>query len=65
VGYRHSAHDIDLFAWADKGAALPREAVRHEYRAMFWKYGDLDFAVVSDMERGELRFVQLVRSAPG
>jgi anti-sigma factor RsiW len=65
VVYHHGAHEIDLFAWADKESSLPREAVRHGYRAMFWKNGDLDFAAVSDMERGELaRFVQLVRSAP-
>jgi len=65
VVYRHGAHEIDLFAWADKGTALPREAVRRGYRTMFWREGDLDLAAVSDMERGELaRFVQLVRREP-
>lgn len=63
VVYRHGAHQIDLFAWADKGKSLPSEAVRHGYRTMLWKEGDLDLAAVSDMERGELeRFVRLVRS---
>jgi anti-sigma factor RsiW len=63
VVYRHGAHEIDLFVWADQRSSLPVEAVRHGYRSMFWKYADLDFAAVSDVERGELaRFVQLVRS---
>ena len=62
VVYHHGAHEIDLFVWADRNATLPREAVRHGYRAMFWKSGDLDFAAVSDMERGELeKFTRLVR----
>ena len=63
VVYRHGAHEIDLFAWADRGTALPHEAVRHGYRTMFWKQGDLDLAAVSDMERGELAtFIKLVQS---
>ena len=63
VVYRHGAHEIDLFAWADNGTPLPHEVVSHGYRTMFWKEGDLDLAAVSDMERTELaKFVQLVRS---
>lgn len=63
VVYRHGAHEIDLFAWGDKGTVLPREAVRHGYRTIFWKEGDLDLAAISDMDRGELtKFVQLVRT---
>ena len=62
VVYRHGAHEIDLFAWADKGQTLPPEAVRHGYRTVFWKNGDLDLAAISDTERAELeKFVQLVR----
>lgn len=63
VVYRHGAHEIDLFTWADRGATLPGEAVRHGYRTIFWKAADLDFAATSDMERGELvKFVGLVRA---
>jgi anti-sigma factor RsiW len=63
VVYRHGAHEVELFAWADKGRLLPRGGVSHGYRTMFWKEGDLDLAAISDMERGELeKFVQLVRS---
>ena len=64
LSYRHGAHEIDLFVWADDESFLPAEVVRHGYRAMLWRKGDLDFAAVSDVERGELaRFVQLVRVA--
>jgi anti-sigma factor RsiW len=63
VVYRHGAHEIDLFAWADNGRTLPREEVRHGYRTVFWKNGDLDLAAISDMEGAELeKFVKLARS---
>jgi anti-sigma factor RsiW len=63
VVYRHGAHEIDLFVWADRGSPLPQETTRHGYHAVFWKKADLDFAAVSDMDPVELhRFVGLVRS---
>lgn len=63
VVYRHGAHEVELFTWADKGRVLPRGGVSHGYRTMFWKEGDLDFAAISDMAQEELeKFVQLVRS---
>jgi len=63
VVYRHGAHMIDLFVWADRGSRLPPMAVRHGYRSQFWRSGDLDFAAVSDTQGAELeRFVQLVKS---
>lgn len=62
VVYRHAAHEIDLFVWADRGARLPAAGLRHGYRSVFWKSGDLDFAAVSDMQGAELeRFVTLVK----
>jgi anti-sigma factor RsiW len=62
VVYRHGAHEIDLFVWADRGTALPGETTRHGYRTVFWKKADLDFAAVSDTETAELhKFVRLVR----
>ncbi len=45
--------EVDLYAWADRGQRLPDTALRHGYRAMLWKEGDLDFAIVSDMEIAE------------
>lgn len=62
VVYRHGAHEIDLFVWANSGAPLPSSGLRHGYRSQFWQSGDLDFAAVSDMQGSELtKFVQLVR----
>ena len=65
VVYRHGNHEIDLFAWADRGSRLPGETTTRGYHAIFWKNGDLDFAAVSDTDRTELhKFVSLVRSEP-
>jgi len=65
VTYGHGAHEVDLFVWADRGSRLPGEEMRHGYRAIFWKSGDLNFAAVSDMEAVELKkFVDLVRAEP-
>ena len=63
VVYRHGAHEIDLFVWADRGSQLPGTAVRHGYHLVSWKSGDLGFAAVSDVESAEIeKFVRLVRS---
>lgn len=65
VTYRHGAHEIDLFVWADKGSRLPGETTRRGYHAVFWKSGDLAFAAVSDTETVELKkFANLVRGEP-
>jgi anti-sigma factor RsiW len=65
VVYEHGKHEIDLFVWADRGAALPASGLRHGYHTIFWKRGDLDFAAVSDTAAPELEaFAQLVRAEP-
>jgi anti-sigma factor RsiW len=65
VVYRHGAHEVDLFVWADQGSRLPAETTVHGYHSVFWKSGDLDFAAVSDTDAAELQeFVRLVRSQP-
>jgi anti-sigma factor RsiW len=62
VVYRHGAHAVDLFVWADRGQRLPGAQVRRGYHATFWKKNDLDFAAVSDTEDAELqKFVGLVK----
>jgi anti-sigma factor RsiW len=62
VVYRHGAHWVDLFVWADRGSSMPPQGINHGYRTEFWKRGDLDFAVVSDMGGPEMeKFVQLVK----
>jgi anti-sigma factor RsiW len=62
VVYRHGAHEIDLFVWADRGSHLPVNATRLGYHASFWKEGDLNFAAVSDTDTTELaKFEKLIR----
>jgi len=53
--YRHGNHQVDLFAWADKGAPLPPSGISRGFRTRFWKIGDLDFAAVSDIDVAEFR----------
>jgi anti-sigma factor RsiW len=61
--YRHGNHQIDLFAWPDRGAHLPQPAMAHGFRSFFWKSGDLDFAAVSDVDAGAFKkFTGLVRA---
>ena len=63
VVYGHGKHEIDLFVWADRGGALPPAGDRLGYHTVFWKGGDLDFAVVSDVASDELsQFVRLVQT---
>ena len=63
VVYRHGAHEVDLYVWADQGRALPPTGLRHGYHVLLWKQGDLDFAAVSDTQSDELQdFVRLVRA---
>jgi anti-sigma factor RsiW len=65
VVYRHGAHVIDLYSWADQGAALAVASSRHGYTARFWKQRDLNFAAVSDVESDEMeKFEHLVQSVP-
>lgn len=64
VVYRHGGHIINLFAWADGDAGLPRTRSRDGYRMIFWKQNDLDLAAVSDVDPAELdRFVALVKKS--
>lgn len=64
VVYRHDAHIINLFAWADRNANLPGTRSRDGYRMIFWKQNDLDLAAVSDVDPAELdQFVALVKKS--
>ena len=66
VVYRHGAHIINLFAWADRNANLPGTRSRDGYRMIFWKQNDLDLAAVSDVDPAELdHFVALVKKSHG
>lgn len=60
--YRHGNHEIDLFAWPDRGAKLPQAQVTRGFRSAFWKQGDLDFAAVSDVDQAAFeKFTSLAR----
>jgi anti-sigma factor RsiW len=64
VVYRHGAHIINLFAWADRNTSLPSTRSRDGYRMVFWKQNDLDLAAVSDVDPAELdKFVGLVKKS--
>jgi len=60
--YRHGNHQIDLFAWPDRGAQLPQPGMMHGFRNRFWKRGDLDFAAVSDVDAAAFeKFIALAQ----
>jgi anti-sigma factor RsiW len=64
VVYRHGAHIINLFTWADHNVRLPGTGSRDGYRMIFWKQKDLELAAVSDVDPVELdRFVDLVKKS--
>jgi len=53
--YRHGAHVINVFSWADSAHDLPQDATRHGYHLAFWKAGDVDYCAVSDTGWEELK----------
>ncbi len=61
--YRHGNHEVDLFAWPDRGARLPAPGIARGFRTRFWKSGDLDFAAVSDLDATEFeKFTDLAQA---
>jgi anti-sigma factor RsiW len=46
--YRHGAHIVNVFAWANYHEALPEFATRNGYHIVFWRSGNLTFCAVSD-----------------
>ncbi|HEX4270039.1 MAG TPA: zf-HC2 domain-containing protein [Rhizomicrobium sp.] len=61
--YAHGNHEVDLFAWPDRGAELPGTSVTHGFHIAFWKQSDMDFAAVSDMDPAAFqKFVALARA---
>jgi anti-sigma factor RsiW len=60
--YRHGDHEVDLFAWPDRGARLPETGMARGFRIAFWKIGDLNYAAVSDVDvTGFQKFVDLAK----
>jgi anti-sigma factor RsiW len=63
VVYRHGNHQVDLFAWPDRGNSLPAAGMVRGFRTAFWKMGDLDYAAVSDVDAAAFqKFVGLAQS---
>ncbi len=61
--YARGKHQVDLFAWPDRGAKLPQDGVTRGFRSAFWKQGDLDYAAVSDTDAASFaKFVALARA---
>jgi anti-sigma factor RsiW len=61
--YARGNHTIDLFAWPDRGAALPQPGLTRGFHSAFWKAGDLNYAAVSDMDAQAFqKFVILARA---
>ena len=61
--YRHGNHEVDLFAWPDRGAGLPQAGMARGFRTAFWKVNDLDYAAVSDVDAAAFqKFVGLAQS---
>lgn len=46
--YRHGAHIVNVFAWANYHEPLPEFATRNGYHIVFWRTGNLTFCAVSD-----------------
>ena len=61
--YARGNHELDLFAWPDRGSSLPAPASVRGFRILFWKSGDLDYAAVSDMDAASFqKFIALSQS---
>ena len=61
--YRHGNHDVDLFAWPDRGGPLPASGMARGFRTAFWKIGDLDYAAVSDVDAAAFqKFTDLAKA---
>jgi anti-sigma factor RsiW len=62
VVYRHGAHIINVFVWAQADGALPSVVTRNGYHLAFRRSGDLVFCAVSDTAMGELlKLTELIK----
>jgi anti-sigma factor RsiW len=64
VVYRHGAHLINVFAWAQNAGASHETTTRNGYHIVCWRSGDLAFCAVSDTAMDELlTLTQLLKNA--
>ncbi|HUO88148.1 MAG TPA: anti-sigma factor [Rhizomicrobium sp.] len=47
--YRHGAHIINVFTWANYQEPLPAMSTRSGYHIVFWRRGNLVFCAISDV----------------
>jgi anti-sigma factor RsiW len=52
--YRHGAHVINVFVWANGETSLPAMSTRNGYHLVFWTIGNLSFCAISDTAPDEL-----------
>ncbi len=50
IVYRHGAHVINVFAWANERFGVPRDTLRNGFHLAFWTEGNLTYCAVSDAE---------------
>lgn len=66
VVYRHGAHIINVFSWADDHGSPPGDTLRSGWRLAFWRSGNLNYCAVSDTGWDELvRLESLIKQANG
>ena len=64
VVYRHDAHIINVFVWADDRSSLPHDTTRSGWRLAFWRTGNLNYCAVSDTGWDELmKLESLIKQA--
>jgi anti-sigma factor RsiW len=63
VVYRHGAHVVNVFAWADDHRSLPHDTTRNGYHLAFWRSGNLDYCAVSDAGWDEIKRLQSLLEA--
>ena len=64
--YRRGAHVINVFAWPDSGARLPRGiATRNGYNLLCWQSASIDFCAASDAAGDELLGLTRRLAPPG
>ena len=61
--YTHGNHEVELFAWPDRGSHLPEPGIVRGFRTAFWKAGDLNYAAVSDVDAAAFqKFIDLAKA---
>jgi anti-sigma factor RsiW len=63
VVYRHGAHVVNVFAWADDHLSLPHDTTRNGYHLAFWRSGNLGYCAVSDAGWDEIKRLESLLEA--